>query len=753
MFPAHLVSRFGFALVALAGLAATAQGGFMVIPQPNAAYQASTTKFAVPNSGPPLTSLVSGDRVSGQLTITFSGPMTPLQSGPGHFTWGHVPFVEDTAPAVLFSQGATTRVLTFSQPLETFGLEMVPNETIFFPATLTVDFFNGGTLVGEIRQGVRQSNARLFAATDADDPFTSVRLTSSGGFLGFLIGDIRAETVPEPASLTLFGLGLLGVIGYGWRRRARPPRRDTGTETNGRFRPQIDALEDRCLLSAGALDTTFGGTGVVTTSLGKSGASADAVLIQPWDGKIVVAGDSSGSRGAVMSLARYNADGSLDGAFGSGGKAVSGIGTNGYNAAALYPSTDTTGNAKRIVEAGAGSLARFNANGSTDTSFGRRGLVAVPWGIAGVVIQPADGKIVVGGDNGSAFELARYNPNGTLDTSFGSGGTATLPVGSVYSESLVLQADGKLVIGGETDETAGVKPYNPELARFNANGTLDTTFNSAGAVPGTVTFAFADQTIRLLLVIYPSTSTDTADYGKIAVAATIFGNPGGINSNQVALARYNADGSADSTFGQSGQVVTPFPSGGSMVWAAALQADGKIVVAGKTYHYPGNGHWAFSLLRYNTDASLDTTFGARGLVTTPNATGDRWAKGVAIQADGRIVAAGTTNSQFMVARYLAGPEIGTFTASASTVTAGSGLTLTASNITDGDPGATITQVAFYAIDGNGHQYLLGTGTLTSGVWTLNYTVSLAPGSYALFAQAMDSDGTVGDSAFLPLTVQ
>jgi hypothetical protein len=126
---------------------------------------------------------------------------------------------------------------------------------------------------------------------------------------------------------------------------------------------------------------------------------------------------------------------------------------------------------------------------------------------------------------------------------------------------------------------------------------------------------------------------------------------------------------------------------------------------------------------------------------------------VAIQTDGRIVAAGTTNSEFMVARYLAGPEVGTFTASAATVTSGGSLTLTASNITDADPGATITQVAFYAIDGSDNQYQLGTGTLSNGVWTLNYTVSLAPGSYRLFAQATDSDGTIGDSAFLPLTVQ
>src|SRR5262249_4179414 len=135
-----------------------------------------------------------------------------------------------------------------------------------------------------------------------------------------------------------------------------------------------------------------------------------------------------------------------------------------------------------------------------------------------------------------------------------------------------------------------------------------------------------------------------------------------------------------------------------------------------------------------------------------------------IQSDGRIVAAGYEQTpagsgifNFMVARYLPGPEIGTLTASASTVTAGSSLTLTASNLGDGDPSgsgyATVTQVAFYAVDSSGNQTLLGYGTSSNGIWTLNYMVSLSSGSYTLYAQATDSDGIIGDSAFLTLTVQ
>jgi hypothetical protein len=239
------VLRLGCTLAALAGLSAAARGDFIVIPQPNAAYQAATLKFDVPNSGPALQSLVSGD-----LTISFSAPMNPLQAGPGHFTWGHPPFVEDTAPAVLYSQNQLTRVLTFSEPLQTFGLEMVPNLTVFFPATLTADFFSGDTLVGTIQQRVSQFDARLFAATDTDAPFTSVWLTSSSGSFGFLVGDVRAAVaVPEPTSLGLFGLGLAGAVGYGWRRRRiRSPRNRAGRWMNsdrGVARDPRDAVEVR----------------------------------------------------------------------------------------------------------------------------------------------------------------------------------------------------------------------------------------------------------------------------------------------------------------------------------------------------------------------------------------------------------------------------------------------------------------------------------------------------------------------------
>jgi hypothetical protein len=141
--------------------------------------------------------------------------------------WGTLPFVEDTSPPFLgFGQafGQSSRLLTFSQPLAIFGLEMRYNQSPFLvPFSLTAAFFHDTNQVGTITRSFSSgTGARLFAATDPDAPFTSVLLTAPQASRGFLIADVRETAVPEPVSLGLFGLGLVGVLGYHLRhRRAR----------------------------------------------------------------------------------------------------------------------------------------------------------------------------------------------------------------------------------------------------------------------------------------------------------------------------------------------------------------------------------------------------------------------------------------------------------------------------------------------------------------------------------------------------
>jgi hypothetical protein len=161
--------------------------------------------------------------MSGELTVYFSGPLTPQDHS---IPWANPPFVEDSMPAVLYAPApggqSTSQVLTFNEPLQTFGLEMQPNQNItFFPSVLTAQFFDGSTLLGTITKTnlSQHGGARLFAATDTDAPITSVVLTANRLSLGFFIADVRAQVVPEPASLGLFGMGVVVAIGYGWRRR------------------------------------------------------------------------------------------------------------------------------------------------------------------------------------------------------------------------------------------------------------------------------------------------------------------------------------------------------------------------------------------------------------------------------------------------------------------------------------------------------------------------------------------------------
>ena len=242
----------------------------------------------------------------------------------------------------------------------------------------------------------------------------------------------------------------------------------------------------------GSLDTSFGAGGVVHTDFGGPDAAdrANALVLQP-DGKLVAAGRSlSGPIGNVdLILARYHPDGSLDASFGAGGIVVESRGFSG-NALLLQP------DGKLVAADGGGQLFRFNPDGTLDTSFGDDGRVALnfggPGGFSALVLQP-DGKLVAAGVAGTIdtgdfllahrgdFLLARFNPDGSLDTSFGTGGLVVTDFGrDSAANALVLQADGKLVAGGNLF----VRRFEPDfiVARYQPDGSLDATFGSGGAV-------------------------------------------------------------------------------------------------------------------------------------------------------------------------------------------------------------------------------------------------------------------------------
>jgi uncharacterized delta-60 repeat protein len=326
------------------------------------------------------------------------------------------------------------------------------------------------------------------------------------------------------------------------------------------------------------------------------------------------------------------------------------------------------------------------APGGLDPSFGNGGIVITSFGgtdVASAVVIQSDGKLVVAGQTNIAgnttFALARYNPNGGLDPAFGAGGLVTTDFGSTdQAFAVALLADGRIV-------TAGRRGSDVIVARHNADGSLDSLFGSNGRV--ITNFGATEQALALVvqsdgkivvagrtnkdgnfdfaLARYESGGTIDRAFGTNGLVTTDFGGSvdrafaialqpdgklvvaGGSDAN-FALARYNSDGSLDPSFGAGGTVITTF-GGSDQASAVILQPDGKIIVAGET---DTGTSIDFALARYMPDGSLDGAFGSGGRVTTNfTGTSDDLGSAVALQFDGKILVGGTSDDNFALARY------------------------------------------------------------------------------------------------------
>jgi uncharacterized delta-60 repeat protein len=294
----------------------------------------------------------------------------------------------------------------------------------------------------------------------------------------------------------------------------------------------------------------------------------------------------------------------------------------------------------------------FSGDGKVSSDFGNpfNGDAAVD-----VVIQP-DGKIVIGGRTRDFGDLARYHPDGSLDTSFGGDGSSA--GSSISVQGIALQSDGKIVVaGGDTVIGTGV---DFALARFNANGSLDdgspgdSTPGDSFGIGGRVTTDFGDDENARCVAIQSD--------GKIVAA----GHRGATSAGpdvDIAMARYNSDGSLDDgtagdstpgdVFGTAGKVRTDFAGDEDVARDVIIQSDGKILVAG---HREFNGNPSFALARYLPTGAPDTSFDTDGRLNTAF-NGNSFANAVAVQSNGKIVAAGAVTfgidgSNFALARYL-----------------------------------------------------------------------------------------------------
>jgi len=359
------------------------------------------------------------------------------------------------------------------------------------------------------------------------------------------------------------------------------------TSYNGTGRNYITRLN-----ADGTLDATFNpGTG--------PNLPVSTIALQP-DGKIIIGGTFTSYNGTGRNyIARLNTDGTLDATFDPGTGAGSYVSTT-----ALQPDGKIIigGNFTLYNGTVMNRIARLNADGTLDATFNTG--TGADNDVYTTALQP-DGKIIIGGDftmyNGTArIRIARLNADGTLDATFNPGtGTS----GQVYTTAL--QSDGKIIIGGNFAVYNGT--VSNKIARLNADGTLDVTFN-LGTGP--------DNNVHC---------TALQPDGKIIIGGIFISYNG---TARIRIARLNADGTLDATF-------DPGAGASDLVFTTALQPDGKIIIVGRFTAY--NGTARGRIARLNADGTLDATFnpgtGAIGTVETIETA--------AIQTDGKIIIGGS----------------------------------------------------------------------------------------------------------------
>lgn len=399
----------------------------------------------------------------------------------------------------------------------------------------------------------------------------------------------------------------------------------------------------------GTLDFSFGNEGFATSVISEGFNMAKAIAVQP-DGKIIAVGHTGTSGSYNVGVVRYNEDGSNDNTFGTDGMVIiSATNTNDY---ALDITFQPDG---KIVLGGyiyssSGSttdvlVIRLNADGTLDNTFGTAGIVITNLGtdeVAEDIVLQDDGKILLAGYHNDRFMVLRYTTNGTLDNTFGTGGKASANVGVsiCFGQSLVIQNDGKIIVGGLGFNDAS--NYAFSMARFNTDGTLDNNF----ADNGTKIFNIGQGHDFMTAIALQS------DGKIIAGGHTWVANQPTLQYD-FAAARLNPDGSIDNTFGNQGITTVNLIYGGNYVSGMVVQDDDKIILSGNA---EGQAEYDLGMVRLTADGVLDTSFGTEGITVPDVNNGADDASGVALQPDGKIVVAGHTLGadfpEFLVARFL-----------------------------------------------------------------------------------------------------
>jgi len=362
----------------------------------------------------------------------------------------------------------------------------------------------------------------------------------------------------------------------------------------------------------------------------------------------------------------------LDSTFGTNGKVVTSFGSDESNLASLALQSDG-----KIVACGSYyngtinqiALSRYLANGNIDTSFGNNGTVLTPVGTyleneSNEVKVLNNGKILVAASNGILFSeldfdfaIVRYNDNGTLDSGFGTNGVLLSDFNSVSNEarSLQIQSDNKFIVAGEINgDAASVNP-NFAIARYNENGTKDTSFG----VNGLASVNFGTVSNNLLLSEDILESMIIQPDGKILAAG--FTSNINENTSNFGIVRLNSDGSLDSSFGINGRIITSF-GGDAVAYSIQILSDGKFIVSGM-YFFNADNNQKVAIAKYNANGILDTSYGIGGITTTDfNANQEGFAFASELQNDGKLVVSGValnTTADFVLFRFMANGSLDT----------------------------------------------------------------------------------------------
>jgi uncharacterized delta-60 repeat protein len=458
--------------------------------------------------------------------------------------------------------------------------------------------------------------------------------------------------------------------------------------------------------------------GIYTYDLGGSNDSISKCLIQS-DGKIILIGTAFGNFTAI----KLSGFGVLDKNFGTNGVATTDFGGNDI---ALSGSIQQDG---KLLISGSSSwgtpssdlaLVRLLANGNTDTSFGVNGKVSIDFAqydtADSVSLQP-DGRIFIGGHsyykNNDDFIGVRLNTNGSLDSTFGFGGLTNTDLGSGdFGYSTLVLTDKSLLIAGRSGGAFAV-------VKYVSNGQLDSTFGQSGK--SILGYFGASDTVKIAI---------SPIDGKIYLAGDTLA---GVNRD-FAILRLNANGSIDTSFGNQGRATYDFNGRNDYLSDVLVTTEGKVILT-------GSSSGDFSALRINSDGNLDLSFGTNGQLVTDIGGINDTSYGAALQSDGKLVIAGSSNGNFAAVRY---SSIGvldqtfgnlpTYVLNANNTTVDEGkivaITLTTQYL---DAGTIVP----YVVSG------ISSSDLTSGVLSGSFTTSLSGQSTILLAISNDqlSEGT------------